>query len=500
MGPTGGAPANPTFRLIDSRVDLNKVSTQLNDTTPVLSVDWGQRTLTDAGNATSVDWGSGGLLSRSLIDSTNIPALLFESRLLISAATNNMSANWDTRHLTDNTTRVSVDWSGRRLVDQGNNDSINYETRTLFDDIQITSANYQSRQLLANDGTTVNLDWSSPSSTAINAVQIFNPPAPTVGQVIVATGPTGAYWQSFVTDNVGGAALDWNDRTLTDAAGHESMDWGVRTLYDRAGHPVVQYGQTTVYLLSDGSNHASVDWGSRALLDPSGLVSADWNTRELGATDTISTDWQNRRLIDSSGISAVDWNARHLLATNGVANLDWSANGGASINGITINGAPLTNGQVPVAQASGNTVNWFYPTPALGNQINGTNTILSASALGQVFTVLTAGSPFTITIPDPVTPVSYVSGSFSFIILSASSGAKVTIHTATSQPVFMGTAIAADSIAIANCAPISLKTNISFDAAGATAMNIGDRVDLISDGTYWFVRATVANHLAFTVT
>ncbi len=77
------------------------------------------------------------------------------------------SIDSDNRFLYDNTSLVSVDWNSRALRDSAEVGSIDWTNRRMIDGVGNMSMTYEDRQLIANDGSTVALDYRTPESLTV---------------------------------------------------------------------------------------------------------------------------------------------------------------------------------------------------------------------------------------------------------------------------------------------------------------------------------------------
>lgn len=109
----------------------------------------------DASNINALD-----VTNRVLFDEAGNPAEDFNGRILYDSSEVE-SVYWQNRILYDSSTIVSVDWLNRNLMDASNFTSIDWTGRILHDGAGVPSENYTLRNLIAGDGTTVVLDWTT---------------------------------------------------------------------------------------------------------------------------------------------------------------------------------------------------------------------------------------------------------------------------------------------------------------------------------------------------
>jgi hypothetical protein len=100
----------------------------------------------DGSNISSINWGT-----RRLQDSSGNASLSWEDRILANNASTT-TVDWQTGVLNDSTGTISIDWERRRLKDTLDN----------------ISADYEDRRLIANDGATISLDWTTPGSNIMS--------------------------------------------------------------------------------------------------------------------------------------------------------------------------------------------------------------------------------------------------------------------------------------------------------------------------------------------
>lgn len=118
--------------------------------------------------------------------------------------------------------------------------------------------------------------------------------------------------------------------------------------------------------------------------------------------------------------------------------------------------------------------------------------VIAASESGKTF-FLNSATEFVSTLPAPVNGMR-----FTFIVKAAPSGASYTIVTNGSSNVIKGAVFSADLNAASDGdSETSGGDTISFVDSKAVA---GDRVELFSDGTYWYAHAFCVAFDAVTIT
>jgi len=219
----------------------------------------------------------------------------------------------------------------------------------LRDYYSVDSINWESRQLLAVDGITPVVDWST-------------------GYLDVNTNPiVGVYSIRNTTDQefINGDAFG-----LYDSVGSTSVAWGLRQLIGTDGTTVIaQWGDTTfeaesIYSIS-GSR--GVDFYNGQLID--GFTNVlDWGTCILYDQSGISSaEWAYRYLRDAAAVTSVDWSSRQLKTTDGTSvSLDWSTQTpvfayGAQLTPTAI--ASLVGGEGTIAYAND------ADTPTIGSAV-----------------------------------------------------------------------------------------------------------------------------------
>ena len=118
---------------------------------------------------------------------------------------------------------------------------------------------------------------------------------------------------------------------------------------------------------------------------------------------------------------------------------------------------------------------------------------LNKSHSGQTF-FLNSTTEFAVTLPKPVVP----GMNFEFVVTAAPSGASYTIVTNGGSDIILGHVITTD---------VNAGADSDFETSGADTITfvnsisvVGDKVQLISDGTYWYATALCSVYNAITFT
>lgn len=154
-GPASGSAATPTFRLID-------------------------KLMNSGGTQTSVD-----NFNYRLNDSSGAVSMSYSART--ASGTNG---------------NVAINWNGKFVNYTSGTLSYNWNLGSFYDPSALLALTHVQRQAIANDGTTPNIDWSTPNATIVNGVATTG--TPSIGQVPTATGSTTATWQTTAAPNYKG--------------------------------------------------------------------------------------------------------------------------------------------------------------------------------------------------------------------------------------------------------------------------------------------------------
>lgn len=278
----------------------------------------------------------------------------------------------------DSSNVLSLSYQDRQLFNASGQLVLNYADQQLFDSTGFASIDWSSRTLQANNGSTVNLDWSNPAGAFVNGVQVSG--TPSAGDVPTAVDATHATWQAA---GGGGGVVDpgtINQVAVYAAAG--STISGSSVLNDATS--ILSFDFMNRYFADELGNIALgyTSGGGRQLFDDAGNYSLNFNSRI--AFDNLfspSIDWQNRQLQSSGGPI-----------------VDWSDPAGAFVNGVQITGTPSV-GWVPTAtdathatwQAPGGggggvnpgTINQVAVYAADGTTVSGSSVLNDASSLAS---------------------------------------------------------------------------------------------------------------------
>ena len=250
-----------------------------------------------------------------------------------------------------------------------------------LDSSSALSVDYNARQAFADDGSTVNLDWSNTTGIQINGILITG--AAAAGQVLTATSSSAAHWAAG-----GGGGGGVNPGTQYQVATYDS-------------------GGTTVSgtdILLDTSGILSIDKNNRLLYDETGItVVMDWNysingSLYLYANDSsLSIDWAGRVLFDAQNGATMIWGARQLYPTtfNPPPILDWSLPAGVQVIGLQVKEgsnakqgiATLSSGTKVVSNTSVTANSRIFLTAQETGALTGSLRV-SARSVGSSFTIL----------------------------------------------------------------------------------------------------------------
>ena len=123
--------------------------------------------------------------------------------------------------------------------------------------------------------------------------------------------------------------------------------------------------------------------------------------------------------------------------------------------------------------------------------------LTAATTLGQIDSgktlFLNSATEFAVTLPKPKAGLS-----FNFIVKAAPSGASYTVVTHDGSSLMFGQVYTTD---------VNAETDADYNIIAASTITfsdgvavVGDRAELISDGTYWYVKAFVSVYNALTLT
>lgn len=207
----GSAVLNWDYKMLNDVIGLTSIDWQnrtLNGYSGSLTLDWGLQTLNNYLNATVADWSgdrlllnddpinlldaatkqyvdnsingisgflplSGGTMTGD-ISSTNNIINVVNGTLTYSS---NISLNWESKLLYDNSSVYSLDWNGRLLLDDLGNNSIDWRYRNIYNSLGYTTLNYEIGTLYSPDDTNGSVDWKNrilQDTTAIGVVDWSN--------------------------------------------------------------------------------------------------------------------------------------------------------------------------------------------------------------------------------------------------------------------------------------------------------------------------------------
>jgi hypothetical protein len=191
----------------------------------------------------------------------------------------------------------------------------------------------------------------------------------------------------------------------------------------------------------------------------------------------VKSKWVAGNLVfyDSSGTA--------IFTIDGANGILSCASGKIVINGVAVGPTSIADVNATAAE-----MNMAADNSANTELVTATNVILAAESGTTYF--LNSATEFVSTLPAPALGLR-----FSFIVKAAPSGASYTIVTNASGNIIKGHVLPADGAA--GDTETAGGDTISFVDGQAVA---GDRVDLISDGTYWYATGRCAVAAAITIT
>lgn len=231
---TGGA---PTFPFTGSAIisgsltvtgsfyvskSIDSVNKYLIDNGGVASVRWNDYRLYNSSNDLIIHWGTGNLYSGSFAtasvswtdrllrsstginifdwengeikDTGDVGSLSTSNRRAFDGG-GNASIEWSSRILNYSFVSPSLDWEQSILYDQNSLLSYDWNRRRLLDPSEAISIDYEARTLVANDGTTIAADWSTPGTITLS------------GSLI----PAGPYTANTSSYDLGSPTAAWRD-------------------------------------------------------------------------------------------------------------------------------------------------------------------------------------------------------------------------------------------------------------------------------------------------
>lgn len=172
-GGAGGPGTGGTFSMLSGSDAGTDGQSQVSCTTPSVGTDsniiiqagqtYGTGMVQITGRTLIQGATDDGTSSLQILGNQYLSGSMVDSTLIGSVDPNN-------RNLDDPIGGVAVDWNNGYLNDSSSVIAMNWHSRITEDGFGAASLNWNSRNLIANDGTTTVLDWSSPTqvSTAVN--------------------------------------------------------------------------------------------------------------------------------------------------------------------------------------------------------------------------------------------------------------------------------------------------------------------------------------------
>lgn len=230
----------------------------------------------------------------------------------------------------------------RRILDDGTvyvctdatEDAAVWEYQGIRDIAGLDSINQDTRKLIASDGTTEMLNWSSssvniPIGITLGVDMIYDADSPS-RYIDVANGELGDYNGATYTPSI-----DWANRDLYHSDGSYSLSWQIRKLYDSAGVEALDWSGT-----SAGVSITSTSGTGAAITSTSGVGAEIYSGSNWGA-EIYSTSSIGAKIYSDSGTGAS-------ISTNSgyaAADIYHAGSGiGASIYSISGVGASISSG------------------------------------------------------------------------------------------------------------------------------------------------------------
>lgn len=224
----------------------------------------------------------------------------------VKDGSNMVTIDPNNRRLITSTGSILLDWSNAGAYGAEFSNGASLETNALFfadgssnyysiqestlkDASNLVGVDWSSRQLIANDGTTQMLDWSSSTAgiavaegVPLNVDILYDAGAP-LNYIDITNGEIGGYSGTNVP------SIDWSNRQLIDSFGSVAYDWESGQI----GHSNVLRIDVANSLLIGSGGLDTVDWSSGYLSDATGGPSVNWYNRQLFGSDgsTVAVDW-----------------------------------------------------------------------------------------------------------------------------------------------------------------------------------------------------------------
>lgn len=143
---------------LDQAIDLGSAAIRWNNifgasiTFNTQTISMANETISDSSGTVVIDWEN--------------------ERLLDSSGT--QSVRWSGRQLRDSGGSNSANWNDRVLIDSGGTNTVDWQNEVLQDPSAVSSLNWNSRNLVANDGSTTMLNWSTVGTLDVSTNIIAN--------------------------------------------------------------------------------------------------------------------------------------------------------------------------------------------------------------------------------------------------------------------------------------------------------------------------------------
>lgn len=338
--------------------------TQLQDASLVRSVAYQVRQLYTAANNLSLDWNVGTLVN----------------------TTGQIVANWQTQVLNDAAALLSINWNSRVLENTSGNPSLNWQTDVLNDTTGALSANWNSRHLVASDGSTISIDYSSPSNVRVGgsagvtaqgtaAVAIgFQAGNNTQGDNGIAIGNSSGLTDQgaqsvAIGTNAGNANQGTESVAIGIAAGATSQGTGAVAIGVSAG--AGSQGNNAI-AIGEGAGATSQGANSIAIGNTAAGSNQPANTVAVGASTSVT----------GAGSTAIGYAARDDSFTNSIA-LGSNATNTANNQAILPVGVTWTTSSLPIGINPG-TINQAAVYAAAGTILSGSNVFFDATSVSSL--------------------------------------------------------------------------------------------------------------------
>ncbi len=320
------------------------------------------------------------------------------------------------------------------IFDQTGLNAVDVTDRQLNDTSGTLSLDFTARQLVANDGSTVNLNWNTPGTTTVSgtlagAVGTFSTSVATPsfllngtssGAITMGAGttvtPYSLTWPSaqgaantFLKNN-GSGALSWSTVTSGTVTSVALADGSTSPIYGISGSPVTGSGTLTFSLNTQTANtvFAGPTTGSAAQPTFRALVAAD--IPSLSATYVTQSE-----VGAASGVASLDGGGKIPLSQLPATLMEFQGNWNPNTNTPTlVDGTGVTGYTYWVSAADSGTVagltdpsmtnfqigdlviyngtKWVLVTPAAGvTSVNGSQGAVTVNAISQLTGDATAG-------------------------------------------------------------------------------------------------------------